>query len=84
MFGKRDFKPELVFKKSSISSLYPAKITTKSSLLSSIPLTNVSMASSPKVSCLSLQRAYASSINRTPPKEDFIISLVNFAVCPTY
>ena len=59
-------------------------MTTKSSLLSSIPLTKASIASNPKASFLSRHKEYASSINKTPPTAPLITSVVFTAVCPAY
>ena len=79
-----DFNPALLFKKSSISSPYPAKITTSLSLLSSIILTSSAIASLPKSFSPPPDNEYASSINKTPSNADSITSRVLVAVCPTY
>ena len=67
----------------SIGFVYPATMTMKSSLWSSIALRMVSIASCPKLSSF-CERAYASSMKRTPPRADLITSWVFKAVCPTY
>ena len=82
--GILDFNPSFLSKKSSISLLYPAKITTSLSLLSSIILTSSFIASIPKSFSPPADNEYASSINKTPSNADSITSRVWVAVCPTY
>ena len=81
----RLFRPAFTLIKSCISSLYPAMMTTKSSLFCSISCTRVVNASFPYESpgCFEF-KLYASSMNRTPPFAYSIFSLTLGAVCPRY
>ena len=83
---KRESSPSLYAKKHSFKSFsYPAIITIKSSLWSLNASHNVSIHSFEKLSRFSVfPRAYASSINNTPPILSLIASFVLSAVCPRY
>ena len=80
---KREATPGLTDRKRSISAVYPATITTTASRWSSISFTSVSMASRPKSRPESSgDRAYASSMNSTPPRARSNASWVRIAVEP--
>mmetsp|Transcript_11169 Transcript_11169/g.36900 ORF Transcript_11169/g.36900 Transcript_11169/m.36900 type:complete len:780 (+) Transcript_11169:4472-6811(+) len=76
--------PGFCASKSFISPMYPAAITTKSSLWSSISFMSVSRASFPNWSRSPETRAYASSTKSTPPSASCTTCFVFSAVCPEY
>lgn len=80
---KREATPGLTERNRSISVVYPATITTTASRWSSISFTRVSIASLPKSRPESSgESAYASSMNRTPPRARSNASWVRMAVEP--